>query len=308
MGGKKTAGAGSPRFVRTRPLDPGDDWVHPLLGEWTKWQQAARRSPDTIANRAPVVQKFAEEISCDPVSACPDDVIRWFRANSQWSDSTAHAYWNALSAWFSWLERQGHLERNPLRVLDAPPRPKCTPRPVSDADLARMLATRMQRRTKVQILLAALAGLRAAEIAKLKGEDVDLPGRLIYVRGKGRGQVEKTVPMHPILADIAASMPSTGYWFPGRGEKNKPIHRHSVSHNIARVMSRAGVRGTPHALRHWFGTNALRACGDLRTVQSLMRHASVTSTQIYTEIADDRRSEVVDALDPFKDREWLLRE
>lgn len=285
------------RFVRVRPLAPEDDWIHPLLGEWTRWQLAARRSPRTIANRAPLVQKFAEQVGVDPVSACPDDVVRWFRVNPQWSDATAHAYWNALAAWFNWLERQGHIGGNPLRKLDAPPRPNSVPRPVSDADLGRMLGVRMHRRTRVQILLAALAGLRVSEIAKLRGEDVDLPGRLLYVRGKGR--VEKTVPLHPLLALEAARMPATGFWFPGRTGPGRPVNRHSVTHNISRVMGRAGVRGTPHALRHWFGTNALRVSGDVRVVQTLMRHASVTSTEVYTAVADGSRADVVDQLDPF---------
>ena len=289
-------------FVKHRPSLPGDAWADPRLGEWTAFQKAARRSPETIKLRAPVVQKFAEEISVNPVSATSADIVAWLEQNPQWSAATARTYWSALSAWFQWLIRQEYRVDNPMLKLDTPPRPVHQPRPVSESDLSRLLSTRMHRRTRVMILLAALAGMRASEIAGLKGEDVDLAGRLLHVRcakTRGRVLVIKTVPMHPLLAEEVAKMPAKGYWFPSRKKAGAPIQAAAVSATIGNLMRRAGVRGTPHALRHWFGTHALRACGDLRAVQTLMRHASVTSTEIYTEVAEERRSEVVDMLDPF---------
>lgn len=309
----KISKRGTPPYEQLRPLNPGDDWANPLLGQWVAWQKAARRSPETIRTRAPIVQKFAEEINVDPVLACPNDIISWFESHPDWAIATARSYWSTLSTWFSWLQRMGHREDNPMLLLDAPPKAVHHPRPVSTEDLVRLLGWKMHKKTRVMILLAAMAGLRAGEVARVRGEDVDLPGRLLYVKGKG-GEV-KTVPMHPLLIEAAAGMPAKGWWFPtrpsGRHALDKsvgPISAHSSSLTLARVMRRAGVRGTPHALRHWFGTNALRASKDLRTVQTLMRHKSVTSTQIYTEIADDRRSEVVAMLDPFEDARKRFRD
>lgn len=294
------------RFSKYRPLLPDDDWVDPLLGEWTSWLKAARRSPDTIRVRAPIVQKFAEDVCVNPVSATSHDIIEWFERNPQWSAATARVYWSALAAWFKWLNRQQHRVDNPMLLLDAPARPEHEPRPVSDADMRRLLVTPMHNRTRTMILLAALAGLRVSEVSRVRGEDVDLAGRLLYVRGKG-GMV-KTVPMHPMLVTEAAKMPAKGWWFPSREKPGAPVQGRTVSFTISQVMKRAGVRATPHALRHWFGTNALRVSGDLRAVQMLMRHQSVRSTQIYTEVADDTRAGVVDKLDPFGDAREFLEE
>jgi len=64
-------------------------------------------------------------------------------------------------------------------------------------------------------------------------------------------------------------------------------------------MVRAGIPGSAHCLRHWFGTALLEAGVDLRTVQELMRHQSLTSTEIYTRVTDARRAAGIDRLDPF---------
>lgn len=294
----------------TRPVKM-EEWAHPLLGEWTSALRAARYSPGTISNRAPIVQKFAEEISVDPVSACPADIVAWFELHhDDWMPSTASNKWSAISTWFAWLQKMGHRSDNPMQFLDAPRRPKNTPRPISNEDLVRLLNTRMHERTRTMVLLAAFAGLRCSEIARVRGEDVDLSGRLLYVKCKG-GDV-KTVPLHPWLVSAAGRMPATGFWFRARGARGadgkKSLSGPTVSNTLTKVFQRSGVRGTPHALRHWFGTNALRECGNLRMVQTLMRHASVVSTQIYTEVADDKRAEVVDALNPFSGGEWLFCE
>jgi site-specific recombinase XerD len=93
--------------------------------------------------------------------------------------------------------------------------------------------------------------------------------------------------MHPLVAALAATMPREGWWFPTASASGH-VHRCSVSSAIKRAMVRAGVPGTPHAARHHYGTQVLRASGgDLRTAQRALRHASVQTTAIYTQVPDD---------------------
>lgn len=280
-------------FVARAPAGPRE----PLLDAWGEWQQAKRLAPLTISRRLRRVEIFAEEMGVSCVSACRDDIISWLNRHDEWSASTAGHYFNFLSAWFGWLVARGHRPDNPMAELSAPARPRGEPRPLSDAELRRLLETRMHHRTRVMIWLAALAGLRVSEIARVKGTDVDLSRRVIWVNGKGN--TKNTVPLHPLLVAAAATMPRSGWWFPSEHDPNKPVLSRSVSLVIGRVMRRAGVSGTPHALRHWYGTSLLAGGADLRTVQACLRHASVATTQIYTRVPDDRRHEAVATLDPF---------
>lgn len=273
---------------------------HPLLDEWELWQLAARRSPITIGERLRVVAQFGDECPhTSIVSAQPIDVVRWMGRHTEWSPATAATYHAYLRAWFSWLCLMDHRADNPMIKLAAPKYPERVPRPVSDDDLIRLLTMRMHHRTRVMIMLAALSGLRVSEVARVKGEDVDLAGPRLWTVGKGGRR--SMLPLHPLLVDAALTMPRRGWWFPGNTRRaGEHIHGKSVSDIVGQAMRRAEVRGTPHSLRHWYGTTLLDDGADLRTVQELLRHRSVATTQIYTRVPDARRHAAIGRLDPFR--------
>ncbi len=153
----------------------------------------------------------------------------------------------------------------------------------------------MHHRTRVKILLAALAGLRVHEIAKVRGEDVDIDGRVLRVTGKG-GRTDN-IPLHNLLVAAAMTMPKRGWWFPANGRRpGEHLRDKSVSDIIGDAMRRADVPGTPHSLRHWYGTNLVAAGADLRTAQTLLRHAHLQTTAIYVQVADGKRTEAIDRL------------
>jgi integrase len=127
----------------------------------------------------------------------------------------------------------------------------------------------------------AYAGLRSVEVANT-GPD-HLTGRRLFLPVcKGGGQGWVTLPDWVAL-EVAAADP----W---------QVTPPTVRRVVGSVMRDAGVTGTPHQLRHWFGTTTLRACGNLRVVQGLMRHASPASTALYTLVEDTERTAVVDSL------------
>lgn len=145
------------------------------------------------------------------------------------------------------------------------------------------------------ILLGAFAGMRVHEIAKVRAEHMDLITRHITIVGKG-GHTD-TIPLHHLIVEHAYQMPRTGWWFPGNDNGHQ--RRESIGGTIKQVMIRANVPGSAHCLRHWYGTALVEAGVDLRTVQELMRHRHLTSTQIYTEVTDKRRAEGIERLDPW---------
>ena len=273
--------------------------VHPLVEEWAVWQQAGRRAQRTVDERCRVIGQFLSETGVDPLATKPMDVARWLSCHDEWGQSTAATYYSYLMSWHKFLVMMDYRTENPMHRTQTPRRPERSPRPVADSDLVKLLTIRMHHRTRVMILLGALAGLRVAEIAHVRGEDIDLDAGRIQVTGKGN----KTawVPVHPILAEVARQMPRSGYWFPGNCRRpGLPIRSKSVSDIIGQAMRRAAIRGTPHALRHWYATTLLSDGADLRTVQELMRHSSVQTTQVYTQVPDARRTAAVGRLDPFR--------
>jgi integrase/recombinase XerD len=274
---------------------------HPLLVEWGEQLRMEGKAPRTVAAYTAVVTRFAKHVGVSPVSACRADILTWFAQHQDcWAANTAGCNFAALSLWFRWLVIEGHRDADPMLRIAAMPRQRGEPRPITDAELVRLLALPgLHERTRVKILLAAFAGLRVAEIARVRGADVDVVRRVIWVHGKGRRSPDKTVPLHPLLILACARMPAKGWWFPSRSDPDRPMHSTCVTSALSRVMRRAGVSGTPHALRHWYGSTLLANGADLRTVQECLRHANIATTQIYTRVPDDRRHEAVDGLNPF---------
>lgn len=273
--------------------------VDPLLQEWMLWQLAARLSGPTVSERVRVIAQFGVESPVGAAWAQPIDIVRWMAKHTEWSASTAATYHSYLRAWYHWLNVMEYRADNPMIKIASPRYPERAPRPVSDDDLLRILTAPMHHRTRVMVLLASLAGLRVSEIARVRGEDVDVKTPRMYVIGKGGKRA--WIPLHQLLVDAALTMPTRGWWFPANSRRpGDHVHGKSVSDIIGHAMRRCGAHGTPHSLRHWCGTTLLEDGADLRTVQELLRHKSVATTQIYTKVSDERRHAAVGRLDPFR--------
>lgn len=201
-------------------------------------------------------------------------------------------YYGHLAAFFEWLQTVELRTENPMLKVPKTRRPKPVPRPVPPDSIPAIVAAATRRKTRMMVLLAAYAGLRVHEIAKIRGEDVDLAAGTLFVDGKGG--IRAMVPLHDEIRAFAPHFPASGFWFPGRGHGH--ILHNSVSMLIGRCMKRAGVTGTAHQLRHWYGTALLAAGADIRVVQELMRHRSIQSTTIYTAVNDEQRRAAIDRL------------
>lgn len=269
-----------------------------LVREWMLWQLAAKRSAGTVNERVRIVSQFGDEIGGDPAHAQPLDIIKWLARHSEWSASTAATYHSYLATWFHWLYIMDHRDDNPMIRLPPPPQPDRSPHPVRE-DLVLLLTAPMHHRTRVMILLAALAGLRVAEIARTRGEDVDIKAPRLYVVSKGGSR--GWIPLHPLLVDASLTMPQRGWWFPANSRRpGNHVHSKSVSDIIGQAMQRAGASGTPHSLRHWTGTTLLDEGPDLRAVQELLPHKSLAPRQACTTVLEGRRSDATTRLDSFR--------
>ncbi|MDO5535362.1 MAG: tyrosine-type recombinase/integrase [Propionibacteriaceae bacterium] len=272
------------------PALPFDEGLEDVLAAWKRHALAAGHSDRTITSREYTIRRLAA-CGIDPMSATRDELTDWLaslmdsRTGAPAKRSTKATYRAQLRAFYVWVVDTGRVQENPADRLPTPKPGRGVPRPVTPAQVRMILDACSDPRaatTRSYVLLSAYAGLRVHEVARVRGEDV--LGSELLVQGKGGTSL--TVPMHPLLVDLAQRMPLSGWWFPSSSTRGY-VDRSSVSSAIKRAMVRAGVPGTPHALRHHFGTQVLISSGgDLRTTQRALRHASPATTAIYTQVPD----------------------
>ncbi len=249
-----------------------DPELQALLKTWQRRMRAEGFTAATVRTRLTVVNVLGHA-GMDPVTASSDDLQSWLAdLNSGW---TRRTYSVSARAWFDHLVREGARPDHPLDGLRPPKTPRRHPRPISDDDLATVLAAATGN-VRAFVILGAFAGLRVSEIARVRGQAVTPQG----IRVLGKGGTDLLVPTHPLVWELAQSYPRTGWWFPNP-TRSEPIRPGWVSISLARLMKSQDVDATAHQLRHSFATRLLHAGADIRVVQDAMRHGSLATTAGY---------------------------
>lgn len=202
----------------------------------------------------------------------------------------------AVRSFFRHLTREGILDNPAARAVKSPRIPRTLPRPLSEEDAARALAEAGEEKLKWlgarNVALLSLlygAGLRISEALALRRGDAPL-GDMLTILGKGRK--ERVVPLLPVVREAVETY-ATAIPFAGARDtplflsrRGLPMSAREAQGLMQSLRGRLGLseRATPHALRHSFATHLLAGGSDLRSVQELLGHASLSSTQIYTRL------------------------
>jgi site-specific recombinase XerD len=208
----------------------------------------------------------------------------------------------ALRALFSSQREHGLIAQSPADLVSTPRRGSHLPRVLSARDVARLLdgipaGGPLELRDRALFELAYACGLRAEELVSLKTADVDHDGEQLRVEGKGRKT--RFLPVGEVaLAAVRIYLErGRGGLAAGDGEAalflsktGKPLGTSDVRRRLRRWTTRVGIDGScsPHALRHSFATHLLDGGADLRSIQELLGHASVSTTQVYTRVESAR--------------------
>ncbi len=210
----------------------------------------------------------------------------------------------ALATWYRLLREAGIREDDPLAALASVRRRRPLPRVLSEAEVQALLDavdTTSDRglRDRAMLELLYASGLRASELLALAPGDLDPARRFVRVRGKGNK--ERWVPFAEHTAhwlerwlEARARLPASAFLFPNA--RGRPLTRQRLFQIVRDAARRAGLpppAPSPHALRHAFATHLLARGADLRAVQMLLGHAQVTTTEIYTHLAQEALAEVV---------------
>lgn len=267
-----------------------------LVSRFDLWMASRGMSAKTRYERQVTIRRIGRDFSCPPEALTVDQLTAWFAQPMH--PNTRASYQSHMRAWSKWLVIQEYRVDDPMLKLGPVRRLHTKPRPAHTLHVDAALAlSGLRRRTRMMILLAAYAGLRVHEIAKVRGEDFDWVDRQLTIIGKG--QRERVVPIHDLIEAEAMVFPSSGYWFPSyakQSPRSGHISSEAVTAAIGGALSRAGSSSKPHALRHWFATSLLRGGSDLRTIQELLGHQSLETTAIYTEVDSSAKRSAVDSL------------
>ena len=250
------------------------------------WQQQLERDDETL------------------LTASPTRFSTWMeqrREQGYQLRSSARMLWSLRSC-YRWARLYGHIDSDPLANVSLPKVRPSLPGTLEEDEVERLLlapdvGTPLGVRDRTMLELLYACGLRVSELVGLTGDAVNLRQGVVRVRGKG--DKDRLVPMGEEAAEWLAQYlktarpalmqdPTRPALFPGRGDNSMTrqtfwhrIKAHAITAGISRPLS-------PHTLRHAFATHLLNHGANLRVVQLLLGHSDLSTTQIYTHVAQAR--------------------
>jgi integrase/recombinase XerC len=221
--------------------------------------------------------------------------------------SSTARHLSTLRSFFKFLIREGVVEANPARAVATPKREKHLPQVLQTSEIAILfeqpdLANPLGIRDRAWLELLYGAGIRVSELTGINVDDIEIRARLVRIRGKGAK--ERIVPFGRVAAEaIEAYLPVRTHLRRQEHEEEEPLFvnnrgRRITTRSVRRLLDvyvrRAALRAgiSPHTLRHSFATHLLNAGADLRAIQELLGHVSLSTTQKYTHLSDWKLIEV----------------
>ena len=279
-----------------------------------------RASPETLRNYASdlwqlhrfLLSRRLASSPIDPSSLSSDAV----RAYLQWLDqkgakpSSLARKLAAVRSFYRYLSRRGMVSSNPVDGMRTPKQPKLLPRVLTKDDADALMTfpagqTVWSLRDRALLETLYSTGARVSELVALDIGDVREPEGLVRLQGKGRK--ERIVPIGEMALDAIrryrVSLPLQSSGVPSRAlfcnQRGGRLTSRSVARIVTRYSSRlAGGAVSPHTLRHSFATHLLDEGADLRSIQEMLGHASLSTTQRYTHVATDQLLAVYDRAHP----------
>jgi integrase/recombinase XerC len=232
-----------------------------------------------------------------------------YLGEQQYSAATMARKIATLRSFYKWAERRGVSGINPMTVIRTPRQAKRLPKAITIEQVEKLLAAPgdadvLGRRDRAMLETLYSTGLRVSELVGLNGEDLDLGAEALHVRGKGKK--ERIVPLgsHALgaIGRYLEKLREEPRFAGGQDLSKKPlfVNKHggrlssrSVRRKLDKYLKQVGLDPTisPHTLRHTFATHLLDNGADLRSVQELLGHQSLSTTQVYTHLSNGRVQE-----------------
>jgi integrase/recombinase XerC len=299
--------------ANSEPETPHKRAAHPLLRGYLEHLTNERRlSGHTVANYARDIAALLALAGGAPLKRMDMQQVRRHVAQLHARGLDGRSLARMLSAWrgvFSFLARDHGYTHNPCAGVRAPRAAKRLPHALSPDEAARLMeidaTDPLALRDKAIVELLYSSGLRLSELTGLGQDDVNV--RDATVRVTGKGTKTRVVPVGSFaLAALQAWLPlRSGIARPGEtalfvGRDGGALGPRAVQVRLKQWARKLGMADTvhPHALRHSFASHLLQSSGDLRAVQEMLGHASISSTQVYTHLDFQHLAKAYDAAHP----------
>ncbi|MFA5177167.1 MAG: tyrosine recombinase XerC [Candidatus Omnitrophota bacterium] len=253
--------------------------------------------------------KFCGELSLEKIDYL---LLRKYLAvlkEKNLGNRTVGRHLSALRSFFRFLCREGYLKTNPILMLSSPKLDKHLPSFMTEEEVAKLIESALPKDSRDELGLRNRAiletfyssGLRISELVALSLDDIDFISGII--KAKGKGKKERVVPVGDIALtalrkylDQRKKQSSAVFL----NKNGKRISTRGVRDVVEKYLKSAGIqRGvSPHTFRHSFATHLLDRGADLRTVQELLGHANLSTTQIYTHLTTEKLKNVYDKAHP----------
>jgi len=297
--------------------------LQPYIFEWLNWLTVEKNaSPHTVSNYCRdlaffftfLSQHFQELITLELLQKVALQDLRAYlthRVNQKISHRSNARMLASIRSFVRYLHRHYKFENQAFERIKTPKLPKSLPRPLSTNDAINVIEAEASVQedwviARNQALFALLygAGLRISEALNLNQGDIQQ--NQLSLRIKGKGNKERLVPLLPeVLKKIKEYLSLFPFACTSKtplfvGAKGKRLNPGIAQKELRQLRLELGLpeSATPHSLRHSFATHLLTSGGDLRTIQELLGHVSLSTTQRYTEVADSKLMELYAKVHP----------
>ena len=275
------------------------DFVREYLSYLQVDKGLARNSVESYERDLAKLEIWADKNNFDLLELTRRDLREWLidLASAQLSENSKRRLISALRGFYKFLQFDGHIQKNPAEDLIAPQKGLYLPNFLNQTDIENLLKvpdtqTEIGLRDRAILELMYACGLRVSETVDLKMSDIDVDQGILTCKGKG--SKTRKVPIGKAAIEYLKN-----YLIVRREKENieinnlfvsvlgKPTNRQTIFKFIKNYAEKIGLENvSPHTLRHSFATHLIQNRADIRSVQQMLGHADISTTQIYTHITD----------------------